>query len=110
MSGIAVPYSCYNFVASQQLLAMSAADATANLLRLCAYLSGLQTNRKASSLPHDQGSLWRMTAHQPFEAYDQTVCKIFRILAFSCLLLRSRRAPSGKQQDGWGLYEHSAQI
>jgi hypothetical protein len=32
-------------------------------------------------------------AQRPFEAYDQTTRKIFRFLAFSSPLLRSRRAP-----------------
>jgi hypothetical protein len=46
------------------------------------------------SLPLDQGRLsWHLTAQRPFEAYDQTIRKIFRFLAFGCLLLRSRRAP-----------------
>jgi hypothetical protein len=40
------------------------------------------------------GRLWRqLTAQRPFEAYDQTIRKIFRFLAFSSPLLRSRRAP-----------------
>jgi hypothetical protein len=34
-----------------------------------------------------------LAAQRPFEAYDQTTRKIFRFLAFSSPLLRSRRAP-----------------
>ena len=80
-------------VASQQPPTMSAADAKPNLLRLCAYVSGLQTNHmQLFFLSPDQRSLWWMTAQLPFEAYDQTTRKILRFLAFSCPLLRSRRA------------------
>ena len=64
---------------------MSAADATPNLVRLCA-LSGLQTNCKPvfPYLPIKEVFGW-MTAQLPFEAYDQNTRKIFRFLAFSAL-------------------------
>src|ERR1700761_5163988 len=74
-------------VASQQPLTMSAADAKPNLLRLCAYVSGLQTNhKKLFFLSSDQRSLWWMTAQLPFEAYDQTTARssIFSPSAVHC--------------------------
>ena len=60
--------------------------------------------------PFDKGRLWWTTAQLPFKAYDQSIRKIFRFLAFSSPCFAPDEHLSGKQQDSWRPYEPLAQI
>jgi hypothetical protein len=95
--------------AYQQLLAAQHRGYGTSLLTLCVYGGELQASRKCSPFSKGRPS-WHLTAQRPFEAYDQTIRKIFCFLAFSCPCFAPDEHLSSKQQDSGRPYEPRAQI